>query len=103
MLAMEGNKKTKQYGLDSATSWFGSCISSCSSSEKVSTHRKLPRTASESSVTNPMKKRGGWKAIIFILGIFLSSLAMFFFSTKLSYIYFSINEFQFSCIHTIKN
>ncbi|KAG4921191.1 hypothetical protein AAZX31_18G118300 [Glycine max] len=68
MLAMEGNKKTKQYGLDSATSWFGSCISSCSSSEKVSTHRKLPRTASESSVTNPMKKRGGWKAIIFILG-----------------------------------
>jgi len=58
--------------------WLGRCISSCfSPSEKMEpTLRNLPRAASESSDTNPKKKRGGWKAVTFILGLLLfSSLA----------------------------
>ncbi|RDY10092.1 Protein NRT1/ PTR FAMILY 2.13 [Mucuna pruriens] len=65
------DKETKQSDLGPASfRWLSvrSCLSSFSTSEKDPTHEELPKTASESSPTNPKKKRGGWKAITFILG-----------------------------------
>ncbi|XP_014507371.1 protein NRT1/ PTR FAMILY 2.13 [Vigna radiata var. radiata] len=51
---------------DNTPSWsLGRCISSV---KMEPTLRNLPRAASESLHTNPKKKRGGWKAITFILG-----------------------------------